>query len=264
MALRPFLLLQSRDLDDPMRIHEIDCFVRHLGIREDELMTVNVVERLPTREELNRAAGLLMGGSGDYSCLDDAPWIKRFIDFVRVAVLEEGRPTFAACFGFQILVRAMGGQMIRDPANMELGTALLTLSDAARQDPLFSRLPQTFEAQVGHQDRATAYVPGVENLASSPICPLHAFRVGHRPIWATQFHPELDVGDVRVRYFRYLDKYNPGTDQDTDHSAFLSALRPSPEASTLLALFVDWVRRRDAETTRPVIRTSSGHVAMSM
>jgi len=264
MALRPFLLLQSRDLDDPMREHEIACFRRHLGVPEAELVTINVVERLPTREELNRAAGLLMGGSGDYSCLDDLPWIGRFIDFARAAVLGEGRPTFAACFGFQILVRAMGGEMIRDPAKMEIGTIALDLAPAALQDPLFSRLPRTFMAQVGHQDRATAYAPGVANLATSALCPLHAFRVGNLPVWATQFHPELDAGDVRVRYFRYLAKYKPETTEDGDHEAFLGGLRPSPEASSLLHHFAQWVRRRDAETTRPIIRPSSGHVAMSL
>ena len=264
MALRPFLLLQSRDLDDPMREHEIDCFRRHLGVSEAELVTVNVVERLPTREELNRAAGLLMGGSGDYSCLDDVPWIHRFIEFARVAVLGEGRPTFAACFGFQILVRAMGGEMIRDPANMEIGTIPLDLTPAAQHDPIFSRLPRTFDAQVGHQDRATAYVPGVENLASSAACPLHAFRVGNLPVWATQFHPELDAADVRLRYFRYLAKYKPGSTEDSDHEAFLNGLRPSPHASGMLRHFAEWLRRRDAETTRPVIRPSNGHVAMSL
>jgi GMP synthase (glutamine-hydrolysing) len=243
MPLRPFLLIQSRDPEDLMRGHEVACFCKAMGIRADELRVVDALERLPTQAELDGAAGILFGGSGEYSCLDGHLWIERLVDFLRDEILPRSdRPTFAACFGFQLLVRASGGEMIRDPEHTELGTFDLTLTDAGRADPLFHSVPLGFAAQVGHQDRATRYGPGLTNLASSPLCPLHACKADGKPIWATQFHPELGAEDVRDRYYTYAAKYRPGVVDPAEHLAFERALRPTVEASTLLPAFVAWVR----------------------
>jgi len=41
-------------------------------------------------------------------------------------------------------------------------------------------------------------------LASSADCPVHAFRLGSN-VYATQFHPELDVDGLSLRIDTYRD-----------------------------------------------------------
>ena len=239
-TLRPLLLLQCRNPDDPMRQHEIECFVWHSGVARDAISVINVPERMPDREDIQRCSGVLMGGSGDYSSLDDEHWIDGLIDFCRDELIANGKPTFASCFGFQILVRAVGGVMIRDPAKTEFGTYDLELTVPARNDPIFGDLPRVFPAQVGHHDRARWVPEHVRTLASTPLCPIHAFRIGDLPIWATQFHPELTMDDLKLRY-SYYQHYadDVGDAQPT--------MGESQAASTLLARFVQWLQTAEGE-----------------
>ncbi len=245
---RPFLLLQARNPGDPMLEHERLCFLRGLELEPEDLFTVNAVERLPTAEELAACAGVLIGGSGDYSVLDPHRWIADLVAFTRDDLVLRGKPTFASCFGFQILVLSIGGAMVRDPARSEVGTFDLALEGAARDDPIFSNLPAIFRAQVGHNDRATVLPSGVQPLASSALCPLHAFRVHSLPIWATQFHPELDQATMKDRFRRYRALYG-SPDPEADE-LFLASLQPSEEASLLLLLFARWVAAHDEELAR--------------
>lgn len=241
----PYLLLQSRDPADPMRAHEVECFRAALGAKDGEVRVVDVLARLPTRDEIRGARGLLMGGSGDYSCLDPHPWIARFTDFVRDEVVPAGVPTFASCFGFQVMTRALGGEMIRDPAHREVGSVDLRLTGAGASDPLFGTLPPRFVAQAGHNDRASRAPESVDVLAASDLCPVNAFRVRGRPVWATQFHPELDTAAVAVRYMAYLEKYAaPEAVALGLNAPFLKSLRPSPEATGLLVGFARLCGRR--------------------
>jgi GMP synthase (glutamine-hydrolysing) len=241
----PFLLLQSRDALDPMRAHEVECFAASLGIPKSSIAVVDMLQRVPTREELATCGAVLTGGSGDYSSLDPFPWIHRMIGYVRETLLPSGVPTFASCFGLQVTTLALGGEMMRDPANREVGSVDLTLTPAAATDPLFSPLPSSFVGQAGHTDRAAATPPGATLLASSALCPVNAFRVEGKPFWCTQFHPELDPDAVARRYIAYMEKYPPpdlppGT--PLADAPFLKRLRPSPHATRLLQRFAQWCR----------------------
>ena len=53
-------------------------------------------------------------------------------------------------------------------------------------------MPPTFDAFLGHKEAVRRLPEGAVLLASSADCPVHAFRIG-RNVYATQFHPELDV-----------------------------------------------------------------------
>ena len=225
--------------------HERLCFLRGMALDDTELRTVNALERLPTAAELRGCCAVLIGGSGDYSVLDTHGWIGALVNFCREELVLRGKPTFASCFGFQILVLAIGGTMVRDPERGEVGTFELALHPVAQTDPIFGSLPEVFAAQVGHNDRAISLPSGVHALASTPLCPLHAFRVGVLPIWATQFHPELDEHTMRDRFRRYRALY--GTPDPSADEAFLASLRASEEASLLLGLFGHWVADHEGE-----------------
>ena len=61
-----------------------------------------------------------------------------------------------------------------------------------------------FEAFGGHKEAASQLPRHVIRLASSPACPVQAFRVGAN-VYATQFHPELDVEGICTRIDVYKD-----------------------------------------------------------
>ncbi|MDG1482119.1 MAG: type 1 glutamine amidotransferase [Myxococcota bacterium] len=203
---------------DPAQIHCVDL-----------LTTVLTPEILKGRD------ALLVGGSGDYSVLDPNPSIRRFIDFLgEVCVL--GFPTFASCFGFQALALALGGEVVSDPARAEVGSYTLQLTDTGRKDPVFQALPQKFIAQLGHKDHVTALPAGVLHLAGSALSPFQALRVAGKPIYATQFHPELTWKDNRQRYLRYMSTYG-ALFGEAEAQERLESHVPGPEANTLLAGF---------------------------
>ena len=71
-------------------------------------------------------------------------------------------------------------------------------------DPLFGVLPPRFDAFVGHKEAVSRLPEGAVLLAGSATCPVQAFRLGRR-VYATQFHPELDVEGLVHRLTIYRD-----------------------------------------------------------
>src|SRR5438046_1404298 len=76
------------------------------------------------------------------------------------------------------------------------GAGTLGRAPAAREDALFSVLPESFVAFHWHGD-AFALPAGAELLAGSTMTPLQAFRAGPRA-WGVQFHLETDAQVLRA------------------------------------------------------------------
>ena len=186
----------------------------------------------PTSNELSPNDRLLVGGSGAFSTLDDHPWIRSFFDFLSDVVIPLQVPTFASCFGFQSIVRAGGGEVVRDPSRAEVGTFDIAVTPAGAADPLFSDVAGGFPAQLGHKDHATGLPPGCTHLAGSERSPYQALRIDGTHIVATQFHPELDRAANLYRYQRYRDAY-AGSAADDD-SEVVDGLLETPQATALL------------------------------
>jgi GMP synthase (glutamine-hydrolysing) len=236
------LVLQARRSDDPMMAHEQRCFVASTGLAAEDLTFINLPDRVPTRDDLHRYDALMVGGAGHYSVVEEnAEFFPAAYELLR-QVASDGLPTFASCFGFQLFVVALGGRVIHDPDNTEVGGYRLRLTEDGRRDSLLGTLPVEFVAQMGHMDRAVEMPSGVANLAASDRSPLQALRIPNRPVWATQFHPELDQQSNHERYRAYIERYDPGALDEQEESCFQSG--PSPEVSTLLPAFLDLLRDR--------------------
>ena len=231
-----FTLLQARNPDDPARDEEHAAFAERLSVRPDQIRCVDLLTTPLHDGILHGSDALLVGGSGDHSVLDDTPAIRGFIEFL-AQICQLGFPTFASCFGFQGLALALGGSVVSDPDRAEVGSYTLTLTPAGSADPIFSALPARFIAQLGHKDHVTALPAGVQNLAQSERSPFQALKVPGKPIYATQFHPELTWRDNRKRFLRYMDTYGAlfGAAEAQER---LDSHVPGPAANTLLARFV--------------------------
>lgn len=230
-----FLLLQVRNPDDPMRHHEVRCFARALGCDE---AAINVFDLLggPLREDdLVHADMLLLGGSGHYYVSGEGAWLDQALESLRL-VHDAAKPTFASCWGFQAMARAMGGRVVHDVARGELGTHLLRLSKEGENDPLLGPLGTPFEGQMGHADRVDTLPDDALLLASSDLVENQAFCFRGKPIYCTQFHPELNREDLLLRvraYPEYVERMSGLTME-----AFAAMCHDTPATEQLLPRFV--------------------------
>jgi GMP synthase (glutamine-hydrolysing) len=229
------LLLQVRDESDPMRGNEVSAFARTIGCRPEQIAVVDMLSQAVSTRRLRDVDLVLIGGSGRYSALGSEPWLERMLQTLRL-IYDRRVPMFASCFGFQALARALGGSVVNDPADAELGTHRLFLTDDGRRDVLFGGLPSPFLAQMGHEDRVARLPPGAIRLAYSGRVENQAYTFPDRPIYATQFHPELCPADLlaRVRaYPAYLTLVTGLTVEEFERQT-----EETPECCQLLPRFV--------------------------
>ena len=231
------LLLQARKSDDPMRGQEHECFALRSGLDLEQVVCHDLLAGAPSVKEFKQYDAITVGGSGEYYVSKgNLPNFDAFLECL-INIVDTGQPTFSSCYGFQAMALALGGEILFDPENTEVGTYELELTPEGKADPLFGNLPEKFMAQLGHKDRVTTLPDSFEHLAQSPLCPLQAFRVKNKPIWAAQFHPELDHLTNKHRFTYYIDGYinsMPGATKEN----VLNRFAPSPESSDLLKAFV--------------------------
>lgn len=191
-----------------------------------EVAAVYRGEALPAVASLS---GVLITGSAAM-VTDPLPWIEHSAAWLRGA-LAAGLPVLGICFGHQLLAHALGGRVDYNPRGVEVGTLEITCQ--APEDPLFAGLGAHFPAQLSHRQAVLQLPPGARPLAASELDPHQAFAYGERA-WGLQFHPEFDAPVVRayVAYYRELLQA-----QGRDAEALLEAVRPSPEAQSLLRRF---------------------------
>ncbi len=137
--------------------------------------------------------GVLMTGS-PLSVTTPEPWMDEAAALMLEAAAR-GVPVLGVCFGLQLLARALGGAVARNPAGLEVGTVTLSRTEVA--DPLFDGVPGSFAAQVTHEDAVLTVPPGALVLARSERCAVHAFAHGPR-VRAVQFHPEMTGAAMRA------------------------------------------------------------------
>jgi GMP synthase (glutamine-hydrolysing) len=240
-----YLLLQTRNANDPMRPQEVDCFARALGCDRSAIEVFDLLAAAPSTDRLQRADAILLGGSGHYSAADipaahirkglSEGWLAATLEVLR-EIHHRSMPTFASCWGFQAMARAMGGRVIHDLPHAEIGTISLSLTEEGKRDLLFSQLPPRFLAQAGHEDHVVELPADAILLVSSDVVAEQAYRFADKPIYCTQFHPELDRAAIleRVRaYPDYIERI-----AGISYEEFAARSRETPEANSLLRWFI--------------------------
>ena len=218
-----------------MRGNELAAFVRATGALPEQISVLDVLSRQITRDALAGHQVVLIGGSGNYSACDGGDWLLRTLDGLRL-IYELHFPMFASCWGFQALARALGGRVQNDRSRADVGTHWLQLTDAARDDPVFGCLPDPFLAQVGHEDHVVELPPGAIRLAYSERVANQAYTFADRPLYATQFHPELRAADLSARIEQYPEYLKLITGLTMDE--FRQQIQDSPDSESLIPRFL--------------------------
>ena len=227
--MRPFLLLATRDEDVPAD-EEYEAFLEFGGLKASQLERRRL-EREPLGVvNLDDYAGLILGGSpftiSDKEKSDVQVRVETELVDLTHRALAADFPFLGACFGIGIIGSAVGGIVDRQYGE-DVSAPTISLTHAGQDDPLFNAMPSEFTAFVGHKEAVHSLPPEVVVLASSPLCPVQAFRVGHN-VYATQFHPELDVPGIHTRIDAYKDfGYFPPDEADSlKEMANASEVRP--------------------------------------
>ena len=189
------------------------------------------VTRAPIDVSPGDVAGVVISGS-KASVNDPDPWIGDVAAWVRAAV-EEDVPVLGCCFGHQMVAHAcLGKGAVVRMERAEVGYPEVTIH---RPDPLVEPLGPSLAVFASHEDEVVVQ-PGLEVLASSPACAVHAMRIrGHRA-WGVQFHVEYPP-DEEARILRYRAERHPELGLDPD-----ALLRRAPDtARTARLLFTQFL-----------------------
>jgi GMP synthase (glutamine-hydrolysing) len=212
--VRSFLLLAIR-AEDAAADNEYDSFLTLAGLAESELHRIRLEQRALGDVDLRDWSGILLGG-GPFNYTDPeelkTPVQRRVEEDLRGLldqVVSADFPFLGACFGIGALGRHQGAVVDRRYAE-PVGAVEVAVTPTGRRDPILGQLPATFQAFTGHKE-AISRLPGhAVLLASSAGCPVQAFRVGAH-VYATQFHPELDVDGLctRVEVYKHAGYFDP-------------------------------------------------------
>jgi GMP synthase (glutamine-hydrolysing) len=206
--MRPFLLLATRG-EDIAADGEYAAFCRYGGLEPEQLHRVRL-ERDPLPQvNLDDYSGVLVGG-GPFNSSDPdekkGP-VQRRVEAELAALLDEiverDFPFLGACYGVGTL-GAHQGAVIDGTYGEPPGPVVVELTPDAASDPLLAGVLQTFPAYVGHKEAVRKLPDHAVLLASSADCPVQMFRIKEN-LYATQFHPELDVVGMRERIVVYRD-----------------------------------------------------------
>jgi GMP synthase (glutamine-hydrolysing) len=243
--VKPFLLLATRP-EDAAADNEYAAFLAFSGLREIDLRRIRL-ETAPLATSLGDLrladwSGVLLGGS-PFNCSDPEDTksaVQRRVEadlrVVLDAVVAADFPFLGACYGIGTLGGHQGAVIDRTFGE-PVGPVTVSLTAEGREDPLFGELPDQFDAFVGHKEAVHSLPAHAVHLARSPSCPVQAFRVGRR-VYATQFHPELDVAGLctRIDVYRHAGYFPPDQADDLKARAHASDVRHPP---TILRRFVE-------------------------
>jgi GMP synthase (glutamine-hydrolysing) len=233
----PFLLLSIRG-EDEAADDEYQAMMRFAGLDEDGMHQIRLTHRPLGDIDFDDYSGIILGG-GPYNVSD--PLEEKDATQVRVEselqalvrrIVDIDFPFLGCCYGVGILGSVVGATVDRSYPE-PVAAVTVTLTDEGRNEPLFAELPDVFDAFGGHKEAASSLPAHVVSLASSPDCPIQAFRVGANA-YATQFHPELDLDGICTR----IDVYK-------NHGYF------APESADLLK---SAARQRNIEFPMTILR----------
>ena len=218
-----------------MAAQEVRCFARSLPCTLSHIEVFDLLSGAPSTSALKRTDVVLIGGSGEHSVVRGGPWLPRALDTM-AELHAKSRATFASCWGFQAMAQALGGTVITDRNRAEVGTAWVELTHEGEVDPVFGPLGKRFRVPIGHEDIVTEIPKSASLLASSDLVKNQAFVFMDKPIYATQFHPELNRADLVARLTKYRE-YLPLTGHKSIKE-FEDNTPETPESESILPRFL--------------------------
>ena len=182
--MKPVAIFRHAAADGPAYFAD---FLRQQGLPFTE---IRIDQGQPVPQRADAFAGIALMG-GPMSVNDPLPWIPGSLALIREAVALD-IPVIGHCLGGQLISKALGGTVTRNPGGKEIGWHRVEIRDAALgEDWLGAREALT----AFHWHGETFTLPeGAQWLARSERCAHQAFVLG--PHIGMQFHIEMDEATI--------------------------------------------------------------------
>ena len=115
-------------------------------------------------------------------------------------LLEAGVPVLGICYGFQLMMAGLGGEVARTGGG-EYGATTLEVTEPG---VLLDGLPATQQVWMSHGDGCTVAPPGFAVTARTPAAAVAAAEDPGRGLYGVQYHPEVlhtEHGQAVLRRF---------------------------------------------------------------
>lgn len=129
--------------------------------------------------------GYIITGS-PASVHDGHGWIGRLEAFIE-ELHQSRRPLIGACFGHQIIAKALGGKVEKNPQGWVIGTETTTYIQTADWMVPASK---TLTLYAAHKEQVTGLPREATTIGTAPGCPHAAFTIGSH-IMTNEYHPEM-------------------------------------------------------------------------
>jgi GMP synthase-like glutamine amidotransferase len=166
-------------------------FASFLDSRRIPWMIVKVDAGEAVPADPSAYSGLAFMG-GPMSVNDNLPWIPKVLALINAAV-DADIPVLGHCLGGQLMSKALGGKVTRNPAK-EIGWGPVAVEDNARAREWFGATRE-FSGFHWHGETFTL-PPGATKLAASPYCANQAFVL--RKHLGMQCHVEMTPELIRA------------------------------------------------------------------
>jgi GMP synthase-like glutamine amidotransferase len=153
---------------------------------------VAIDEGAPVPDDPRAFSGLALMG-GPMSVNDDLPWIGPMLALVRAAAAVDV-PVIGHCLGGQLMSKALGGAVARNPVK-EIGWGRVDLIEVAEAGRWFGDGLKWFDSFHWHGETFSV-PPGAVRLAASAHCANQAFALG--PHLGMQCHVEMTPDLIRA------------------------------------------------------------------
>ena len=211
--MKPFLLLQHRYLDKASD-NEYEAVLKYGLLEPGQLVRIRMEQQSISDVDLSNFSGIITGGGP--ANVSDPEEKKSEIQLRFEAemndlydqVFENDIPYLGMCYGMGSLTKYLNGEVSKDRYSEPVGAVQIELKD--NSDPILEDIPTSFRALAGHKESCQKLPEGTVLLASSDTCPIQMIRC-RKNIYATQFHPELDVPGImlRIRIYKNHGYFNP-------------------------------------------------------
>jgi GMP synthase (glutamine-hydrolysing) len=241
-ARKPVLILQLRP-EDITSDSEYACILKYGGLQAGDTCRKRIERQgIPGDLNMDDYSAIIVGGSPfDISTPEDRKsGIQKKIeaDFNRLLeqVVARDFPFLGACSGNGLLGNYLGTRISTRYAEA-VGCVTLDITEAGKQDKLLRGFPDRIDVLLGHKEAVDTLPEGATLLMTGNGCPIQMLRLGAN-VYATQFHPEGDAGEFRLRIDTYRNHgyFEPHEAEELKKRV---SEKPTPHAREILRRFVE-------------------------